>query len=221
MQEDSAARGLLDAFKHEVGEHSRLFEVHDGLMRILGAVLAVFLAAIWTSELPIDMLTWLTLVGIWVFATLLACVTSYVHVSYLHEHGQAMFSFVRRGVSWELIVSGLLGATVVFTGLRFLVENAVASPAAIATGITVLAAVVTLLIVPVTPLLANMRAIAFLKTSLELVLDANGKPTGNSRIKVCPADAFAPSQSDQAELLRRLDAAFSVLNQRESLADNT
>jgi hypothetical protein len=220
MQEDAAARVVFDELKREMGEYSGILETHDRLMRVVGAPLAVFLTTVWVLRLPIDLPVQVSLIIVCTLATLFACVRSFVKITFTHEEGQDVFAYQRRGVSWGFLVSSLIGATVVFAAIRFLAENGLPDSQAIGTGVILLATVVTVLIVPVTPLLANIPRLSFLKTSLEVMIDTKKELATHSRISICSGDSFVPNQAQKAEILRRLDALSSVLNPYDKKLDN-
>lgn len=220
MREDLETRAVFDSLKTKMGLYSGILETHDRLIRALGAPLGFLLGAVWILRLPVDVLLQMTLIGTCAIATLLACTRNFARSTLTSRDGRDIFTYERRGVSWGFLVSALLGATVVFTAVRFLVESSMTGSSSIATGIVLLAAVITVLIVPVTPILANTPGVAFLKTSLEVVIDAAKEPVVQSRLSVCPADSFVPTQSERAEILLRLNAAFSVLDQGDVLLGN-
>ena len=211
MQEDPAARAIFDKLKQEMGEYSIILETHDRLMRALGAPLGVLLTGIWILRLPIDRFFQIALVSTCMIAALFACIRNSAKSTFTRRDGQDVFTYQKRGVSWGFLVSGLLGETVVFTALGFLAENGMPDSPSVSAGIALFAIVVTVLIVPVTPLLANLQKVRFLKTFLEIVIGTNGERAARSSLHVCSADQFMPDRAEQDEIIRRLDAAFSGL----------
>jgi small basic protein len=209
MQEDQAAKAIFDKLKQGLGQYSVILETHDRLMRVLGAALGVVLAAVWILRLPIDTLFQTTLLAVCVVATLYACIGNSAKSSLTHAEGLDVFAYQRRGVSWSFLVSGLLGSAIVFTALRFLIENGIPSSPSASIDVALLAALVTVLIVPGTPLLANLQKVRFLKTSLKVMIGTNGERRAHSSLHICSADQFAPTQAEQDEILRLLNATFS------------
>ena len=211
MQEELAARAIFDKLKQEMGEYSIILETHDRPMRALGALLGVLLTGIWILSLPIDIFFQITLVTACTIATLFACIRNPAKSTFTRRDGQDVFTYQRRGVSWGFLVSGLLGDAVVFTAMRFLTENGMPDSPSISLGVTLFAIAVTVMIVPVTPLLANLQKVRFLKTSLEVVISTKDERAARSSLRVCSADQFVPNRAEQDEMTRRLDAAFSGL----------
>ena len=211
---------IFERLKGEMHEYSGLLETHDRLMRALGAPMGILLATIWIVRLPIDIPFQIVLAGICAIATIFACARSFVKITFTRGEGQDVFVYIRRGVSWGFLVSGMIGATIVFAAIRFLNENGLADSPAVRTAVTVLALFVTVLIVPVTPLLANIPKVSSLKTLLEVVIDSKKQLVIRSRLHVCPADSMVPDRAEQAEILRRLDAASSVFHYGDELPGN-
>jgi hypothetical protein len=145
---------------------SHFFRKEESFWKPFGQFLAFLLFQIWSIRSGIDALLSI-FVGIsYAAAILFSNLVSYETIRTEETEESVEVVYRRSGVSWKFLSEALLGSALTFTTIWFFVANSFVDNPELGSITMALAMIFTLLIIPITPLIADTPRFNILKTAV-------------------------------------------------------
>ncbi|MHA2069163.1 MAG: hypothetical protein ACXABY_32795 [Candidatus Thorarchaeota archaeon] len=201
----------------EIG--SQFFRKEEAFWKPFGQFLAFLLFQMWSVRSGIDALL-STFVGIsYVAAILFSNLVSYETIKTEETEESAEVVYRRSGVSWKFLTEALLGSALVFATIWFFVVNSFIDNPELGSITMALAMVFTLLIIPITPLIANTPRFNILKTTVNAKINLHLRRIESVTCEINRFEVNWSSEVGDPELKSAIQGQLEILLFPEEFED--
>ncbi len=184
----------------------------------LAVLVSISIFSIWLLRVTLDMLTATLIIIFYSIMSLITTRFRYRKIETEQVDNQIVFSFRRGGVSWKILLQALLGAAVPILLAWFVVYNSILDSTEIAELIMVVASLLYIGIIPLTPALAAVPSINLLKTEVSAKINIATKEFVSFNLKINPLDGYWYETREEQELIDSIQRIIlSLLDEKKSI----
>ncbi|MFW9851155.1 MAG: hypothetical protein ACFFF4_18665 [Candidatus Thorarchaeota archaeon] len=184
----------------------------------LAVLVAISISSIWLLRVSFDMLTTVLIIFFYSIISLITTRFRYRKIETEQVDGHIVFSFRRGGVSWKILLQALLGAAIPILLAWFVVYNSILDSTEIAELIMVVASLLYIGIIPLTPALAAIPSLNLLKTEVFAKIDIAAKEFVSFNLEINPLDGYWYENREEPELIESIQRIIlAILGEQKSI----
>ncbi|MHA1904903.1 MAG: hypothetical protein ACXADL_09905 [Candidatus Thorarchaeota archaeon] len=201
----------------EIGSY--FFRKEETFWKPFGQFLAFLLFQIWSIRSGIDALLSIFLGISYVAALLFSNLISYETIRTEETEESADVVYCRSGVSWKFLSEALLGSALAFATISFFVINSFVDNPELGSISMALAMVFTLLIIPITPLIADTPRFNILKTTVNAKINLHLRRIESATFGISRFEVKWYSEIEDPELKSAIQRQLEILLFPEDFID--
>ncbi len=190
------------------------FDPNESYWPIIAVLIAISIFSVWTFRSALEVTTAITLIVVYSVVSLITIRFKFRKTDVVREDGHTIFSFRRSGVSWKALVQALLGAAIPLLLAWFVLFNSVHDSKEPAEFMMLIAMLLYIGIIPLTPALSAIPSLNILKTTATARIDIENSEILDFELNINSLDGYWYEHREDPEFIDAIrDAILTYLNQ--------
>ncbi|MHA1906939.1 MAG: hypothetical protein ACW98Y_06570 [Candidatus Thorarchaeota archaeon] len=216
MSEENESEVSKNETSSEIAQY--FFDPPESYWPIIAVLIAISIFSLWTLRSAFEMMYAIILIVIYGIVSLLTIRFRFRNIQTSREDTHVIFSFTRNGVSWKALVQALLGAAIPLLFAWFVIFNSIPDSTDLADFVMLVAMLLYIGIVPLTPALAAIPKLNVLKTTVMAKIDLESQDVIEFEIDINPLDGYWHDNREDSEFLDAIrNKIISFLNEQDSI----
>lgn len=197
------------------------FDPKELYWSVIAVLVSISIFSVWTLRSSFGFTTTIILIPIYSAISLITIRFKFRKTHVVREDKHTIFTFRRNGVSWKSVVQALLGAAIPLLLVWFVLFNSVPDSKEPADFIMLIAMLIYIGIVPITPALSAIPRLNILKTTATARVDVENSKILDFELKINPMDGYWYEHREDPEFTDAIkEAILTYLNENGTENDS-
>ncbi|MHA2423623.1 MAG: hypothetical protein ACXAEF_02475 [Candidatus Thorarchaeota archaeon] len=193
------------------------FDPDESYWPVFAVLVAISIFSMWTIRSAFESILAVAMIVIYAIVSLTTIRFKYRKLEIRREERHVTFFFERKGVSWKFLLQVVLGAAIPLLLAWFVLHNSVLDSSDLAEYVMLVAMLLYIGIIPLTPAFANSQ-LRILKTTLLAKVDLDSYEFLQLEMEINPLDGYWYENRDDPDFIDALRSVIvSTLNEQESV----